>query len=789
MRQGSRSDRRLFTVILMASLAVTMAVQPVVAGAVEAAGGSGSRAHETGRELTGQLLDRFLDGQRNPAAGAFAQASDEFGRPVGLPGLYETANFKVYYETDPSSVNFATDAFAQETGDVFEEVYANEIAVQGWSRPADDGSRGGDNRIDVYMLDLQFYGFASPDNDATCDPSACTGVHGWMGTENDYEGFPPDPSGALRATVAHEFHHLIQFNESASNDGWMLEATATWEESVVYPDIDARTFYIPAFVESADQSLNLTDGSHEYGLYVFMRWLADRFGQDVIRDAWRATLVNDQHSLAGINAALVARGSDFTTAFGAFTADTAAWNQGDFPRDIINGQPVIYPDVPRRGQLSDGEDTTLTLDHTAYAIYPVTAADQMGARVTTPAGVSGTIAMVAVTPSGVRIDIGTTTGGEATAALGETTGAALFAVVSNADIIRTGTDYPADGSQLSLLIDSKAPAGDSGGVACDPDNGLQDGCRIAEDDPIAQAIVTSQSLFPAGAATRVVLATSERFPDALAGAALAGIDGPILFTPFGDTLDTRTASEIARVTGGNGVVLTLGGTAAVTEAAGAQARAAGGDQSCSAPLPSDCRFAGTGREDTAALIAESVVAQNDGDTALIARGDVFADALTGGAFAARTGAPVLLTPSVSPNQSTADFLDAHPEITRIVVLGGESAVDTTTANALGATDRVAGDERTATSVEIARQLWEPSGNGSGGVVLVNVRADAAWQTALSAAVASAFYDAPQIGVENPGAGLSQNVQAYLAGRQGPVQTYGNTTLVDDAQLAAAVAAS
>ena len=49
-------------------------------------------------------------------------------------------------------------------------------------------------------------------------------------------------------------------------------------------------------------------------------------------------------------------------------------------------------------------------------------------------------------------------------------------------------------------------------------------------DPVAQAVALSQDLFDDGDATRVVLATADRFPDALAGSALAGPFGPILFT-------------------------------------------------------------------------------------------------------------------------------------------------------------------------------------------------------------------------------------------------------------------
>ncbi|MBA2575810.1 MAG: cell wall-binding repeat-containing protein [Euzebyaceae bacterium] len=326
-----------------------------------------------------------------------------------------------------------------------------------------------------------------------------------------------------------------------------------------------------------------------------------------------------------------------------------------------------------------------------------------------------------------------------------------------------------------------------------PPSGLVDGGRLdggGAQDPVGQTIATSRMLFGDGEASRVVLATADRFPDALAGAALAGDDGPILLTSGLGDLDPRVGAEIARVTGGAGVVLTLGGTHAVSDAAAAQARAAGGDSGCAAPLPGSCRYAGTGREHTAALIAGTVLAEHPGSVALVARGDEFADAITGGAYAAASGTPILLTPSNQVNVDTAAFLTANG-VAEVVVLGGEVAIDDPTYNGLpvASRSRVRGPERTATAAAIAQELWGGAGLGAGGVVLVNVRHAEGWQTALSAAVASAVFDAPQLGVENPPAAVGAETQAVLGANAGPVMAFGSPDLVSDAQLGAAVAAT
>lgn len=318
---------------------------------------------------------------------------------------------------------------------------------------------------------------------------------------------------------------------------------------------------------------------------------------------------------------------------------------------------------------------------------------------------------------------------------------------------------------------------------------LPDGARMdggGSVDPVGQAVETSRQIWADGGAALVVLATADRFPDALAGAALAGELGPILVTPFASSLDPRVEEEIARATGGTGQVLILGGTAAVSESAATQARAAAGSQTCPQPFPADCRYAGGGREETAALIGETVLALHDGSggRALLARGDVFADAITGGAYAAEAGVPILLTPSDHLNATTREFVEDN-DISEVIILGGTAAVAQPTVDAVPAvTRRIAGDERTATAAAIATQLWDAEGLGGGGIVLVNVRHDDGWQTALSAAVVSALANAPQLGVENPPQAPSPATEQAAAQVGDPVAVFGSTTLVSNEQLQA-----
>src|SRR5687767_13027149 len=86
--------------------------------------------------------------------------------------------------------------------------------------------------------------------------------------------------------------------------------------------------------------------------------------------------------------------------------------------------------------------------------------------------------------------------------------------------------------------------------------------RIGSDDPLATALDISRLRFDDRAAARVVLARSEGFADALAGAPLTD-DGPLLLTPSA-ALDEGVAEELRRVLPPGGPVYLLGGPGALS---------------------------------------------------------------------------------------------------------------------------------------------------------------------------------------------------------------------------------
>ncbi len=126
------------------------------------------------------------------------------------------------------------------------------------------------------------------------------------------------------------------------------------------------------------------------------------------------------------------------------------------------------------------------------------------------------------------------------------------------------------------------------------------------------------------------------------------------------------------------------------------------------------RLGGATRIGTAVAVSQrDFPTAGSADAAVVARDDVFADALTGGPLAAARNAPMLVT------GSTVLLPDVRDELKRLLlpgstvyVLGGTAAISDGVANAIASlgfhVQRIAGSDRYATAVAIANALGNPS---------------------------------------------------------------------------------
>lgn len=205
------------------------------------------------------------------------------------------------------------------------------------------------------------------------------------------------------------------------------------------------------------------------------------------------------------------------------------------------------------------------------------------------------------------------------------------------------------GAVSGKVLDQLRPLASSGAVQ-----------RVAGTDRYRTATALTRQ-HQAGA-RRVYLASGQNFPDALAGAALAGYQkAPMLLTD-GRSLDPSSRAELERLRPDEIVI--LGGTNVVSDRVAQLASSAAATDEVS-------RLAGPDRYATAAIVAAQF--PSDISSVFVGSGENFPDALTGSALAGRRGAPMLLTKADVVPPPTARALERQrPD--KVYLLGGKKAI-------------------------------------------------------------------------------------------------------------------
>lgn len=219
--------------------------------------------------------------------------------------------------------------------------------------------------------------------------------------------------------------------------------------------------------------------------------------------------------------------------------------------------------------------------------------------------------------------------------------------------------------------------------------------RVWGTDRYATAVEISKSHFENS--EYVVLATGENFPDALAAAPLAkALNAPILLVKK-DIVPAVVVDEIERLGATKAII--VGGAGVVSDAV--KTALEGMDLAVE-------RIGGINRYETAKLIAEKlaeVIEVESFEKVYIATGENYPDALSASSLAAREACPILLVKKDVIPVETRNFITEY-EVTKTVVLGGTGVISDAVMNQLPNPLRLAGPNRYATSVEIARYAFE-----------------------------------------------------------------------------------
>jgi putative cell wall-binding protein len=288
--------------------------------------------------------------------------------------------------------------------------------------------------------------------------------------------------------------------------------------------------------------------------------------------------------------------------------------------------------------------------------------------------------------------------------------------------------------------------------------------RIAGANRYEVSAKISQEMFPDGYGGPVIIARGDLYTDALSGGSLAGLEwAPILLSDYKtQSLPTPIQNEIRRLQPSKAII--LGGTGSVSTSVENQLKSLG--------VTSIERIAGANRFDVSAKIGHRVLSSMGGvqsgiDTAIVASGLVFPDALSASSPSGQYLLPILqVTKDALPTEIDA-FIKNHPYIKNFIIVGGPGTVSDTVKAKLqnyandrgGQVDRIGGANRYEVAVNIAKY---PSFAMEPGVHVFAKGTD--FPDALSGGPLAAFQFAPIL--LTPTTKVDPSVQTYLNNTQG-----------------------
>jgi len=196
----------------------------------------------------------------------------------------ETEHFIIHYTL--SGDDATSTYYANSVSNYAEYCWSVEVDSLGWDAPPSDYGYGGDNRYDIYIINLPYgvLGYTQPEY-AGPDPTQ-EDMTSYIAIDNNIGS-----TGQLEVTVAHEFNHACQFSYSGNEDTWWMENCAVWMEDVVYDNVNDYIGYLeyssPNPLASPRYAISTTDDLYEYAGGIWPMFLAEFYDTvDVPRKMW-----------------------------------------------------------------------------------------------------------------------------------------------------------------------------------------------------------------------------------------------------------------------------------------------------------------------------------------------------------------------------------------------------------------------------------------------------------------------------------------------------------------------
>ncbi len=309
--------------------------------------------------------------------------------PVGVDcSKSPSACFRIHYSTDTTDADSPdlTDLapangvpdYVDLIGAALQATHQRQIVDLGWPVPPGDGVRGGDSRYDVYVHEVGcgVIAYVQSETAGAVPP----GEPSYMGLDQDLRGCYLDPNinsgpgdlGTLSEpeviwdVVAHEYHHSVQFgiSEAATSfgPGDFAEASANWMNDETFDHINANVLSEALGFFTVFREPEVPLASLRYGGWFWLRFLSEKYGHGLVRDAW-FRMRNTPNPHLAIDSALAARGSSLRREWVGFTMallDPEKFEEG-----------ASYPDLGGSGGFADSI-TTFPQTPSARSTAPLT---------------------------------------------------------------------------------------------------------------------------------------------------------------------------------------------------------------------------------------------------------------------------------------------------------------------------------------------------------------------------------------------------------------------------------
>lgn len=243
------------------------------------------------------------------------------------PNTKSTAHFYLQYQK--SSLQGLT---VSQYGAALETTWDTEIGDFGWARPPKDpvsNPPGGRYPVRIEGLGVGLYGFVTGTHYAAHKNNPATpwndrdAIASCMVLNQNFGPFPGTPTDAMRATVAHEFNHSLQFGYGAltgygSVDSVFVEGGATWMEDEVFDTSNDNYNYLwPSFTTPMGKY-----AKSPYAYWIVFRAMTEPFGtgnanggEQIFQTFWEQLSKGDSTNLQAMNEGFQAKGSSLAEAY------------------------------------------------------------------------------------------------------------------------------------------------------------------------------------------------------------------------------------------------------------------------------------------------------------------------------------------------------------------------------------------------------------------------------------------------------------------------------------------